>query len=207
MIGAAVCALLTLFAHQGGAHPGVVPNTMPNFALAASPNWETDVRWTSTGYPVLLHDGDLRLFGCPTVKIKDVSVAKARQCKASNGQTISTLAQFASALPGRAWIELKVAPTKAQWVTLASRLDPIRDRVVIESFSLTTVAAATAHGYETALLTGTATKTLPAGTDWYAPASATLTQAQLDWMHLHGYRVAVWTVTSSPLAVDAVIGD
>ena len=209
-----------VYAHRGGRAGGLVENTRDNFRRAAaggSLQWETDVRFTSTNYPVLLHDEDLRRFGCPTVKIVSVSVPKARECAAVNGQTLTTLYEFITdleAFDAQAMVELKTVPTAAQWTILETRLSPVRDRVVIESFLADALVAASQRGYQTAALSSTALTParLPQGSDWYAPNWTALTDAGLAAMHAQGVKVVVWTPECAdwarlPTGVDALISD
>ena len=216
---AAAAEVVPVYAHRGGVSD-LVENTRENFRRAAglgSLFWEADVRFSSTNYPVLLHDADLRRFGCPDVKVAAVSVPKARECAAANGQTLTTLYEFVEDLTSRsavAMVELKTVPTAAQWTLLESRLSPVRDRVVIESFESAARVAASARGYQTAALTKTVlTSTrLPEGSDWYAPEWRTLTESQVQAMHDIGVKVVVWTPDCSdwgevPTGVDALISN
>jgi len=209
-----------VWAHRGGTGSGYVEDTRLTYRAAVragSVRWETDVRFTRTDVPVLLHDRDLRRFGCPTVSISSVSVTGARRCAADNGQTLTTLAQFTADLAtyrARAWVELKTVPTREQWVRLEARLQPVRSRVVVESFLPDALVAASARGYVTALLTSTPVVPgrLPAGTDWYAPLVTAVTGSQASAMHSAGVQVAVWTPTRDqwaavPAAVDELISD
>jgi glycerophosphoryl diester phosphodiesterase len=216
----AAVALRPVWAHRGGTGHGYVENTRANYRAAAregSLRWETDVRFTGTGHPVLLHDSHLDVFRCPDVRISRVSVPRARQCSASNGQSITTLSEFAAdvqAYRARAWIELKTRPTRAQWRSLQASIRPIRTRIVVQSFLSPAVVAATARGYTTARLSSRALRPrdLPGGTDWYAPQFEHVTGAQATAMHRAGLKVAAWTPTSSrwrsiPAAVDQLISN
>jgi glycerophosphoryl diester phosphodiesterase len=198
----------------------VVENTRESFRDAAASGsrlWETDVRFTSSDYPVLLHDDNLGKFGCADVKIVAVSVPKARRCAAANGQTVTTLFEFVADLEefdAQAMVELKTVPTSGQWARLETALASVRDRVVVQSFQTEALLAASRRGYRTAALTARALtpSQLPKGTDWYAPAWATLTEAQADAMHSAGVKVVVWTPDCSdwsrvPAAADALMSN
>jgi len=209
-----------VWAHRGGTGHGYVENTRANYRAAmreGSLRWETDVRFTRTGRPVLLHDSHLGKFGCPDVQISRVSLPRARKCRASNGQSITTLSEFAQdvqAYRTRAWIELKTRPTRSEWRTLQASIKPIRSRIVVQSFRSPAVVAATARGYTTALLSSHARRPgdLPAGTDWYAPQFEHVTGAQATAMHRAGFKVAAWTPSKHrwgdvPAAVDQLISN
>src|SRR5690242_1936483 len=174
----------TLIAHRGG--DGGTQNTLSAFTSTTAGVWESDIRWTSTGWPVLLHDADLGVFGCPAVLIAKVSMPTARKCG-----PLTSVAQLVSAARTRGvglWLELKVAPTSAQWTELDAELAPVKDQVVIQSFYPGRLANADRRGYTTAWLSKTATTDLPAGTDWYVPAWTTLTEDQVQEMHGRGLK-------------------
>jgi len=208
-----------VYAHRGGTS-SFVENTRANYAHAATHGsllWETDVRFTRTNYPVLLHDADLRRFRCSSTRIATVSVSAARACKAANGQTLTTLNEFVTDLKARraqAFIELKTVPTAAQWAILQTRISTIKSRIVIESFLPAALVAASRKGYRTAFLTSTSVPPsgLPSGTDWYAPEWTTITAARVRAMHAAGVKVVGWTVPCSewaglPAGVDALISN
>nr|CAA9348594.1 MAG: hypothetical protein AVDCRST_MAG46-2434 [uncultured Nocardioidaceae bacterium] len=213
-------AIRPVWAHRGGTGYGYVENTRANYLAAmrdGSLRWETDVRFTATDQPVLLHDVHLGKFGCPDMHISRVSVDRARDCVARNGQNITTLAAFADdvhAYRARAWIELKTRPTSEQWRNLHVSLRPIRTSIIVQSFLSPAVRAATARGYQTAKLSSKALRPrdLPSGTDWYAPHFGQVTGAQATAMHRAGFMVAAWTPSadqwdSVPPAVDALISN
>lgn len=200
----------TLIAHRGAGGTGT-ENTIDAFASTPATTWETDVRWAGSGTPVLLHSADLGVFGCPTIRIVDVSATRARECG-----PLATLAQLVTLAEARPevhlLVELKTAPTAAQWAVLDQRLAPVKSRTVVEAFGPVRLAKASARGYSTAYLTHTPTDVLPAGTDWYSPAWSTLDADQLAAMHARGVRVSVWTPgpddwPSLPAGVDAIITD
>jgi glycerophosphoryl diester phosphodiesterase len=213
-------AVRPVWAHRGGTGNGYVENTRANYRAAmrqGSLRWETDVRFTGTGQAVLLHDSHLGKFRCPDVRIIRVSVPRARKCRAPNGQSITTLSEFAQdvqAYRARAWVELKTRPTRSQWRNLQASIKPIRTRIVVQSFLPPAVVAATARGYTTALLTSNALRPrdLPSGTDWYAPQYKHVTGAQATAMHRAGFMVAAWTPSkdrwrSVPASVDQLISN
>jgi glycerophosphoryl diester phosphodiesterase len=189
-----------VYAHRGGTS-ALVENTRENYrraAAAGSRYWETDVRFTRDNTAVLLHDSDLRRFGCPTVKIAAVPLARARECAAADGQVPTRLDDFVadqSAYSARSMIELKTVPTPAQWAALRPAFDRVKDHLVVESFLPDALVAASENGYATAFLTSKAVPAadLPAGTDWYAPQFSTLTEDQVRTMHRAGVRVVAWT--------------
>lgn len=209
-------------AHRGGLHFDIVENTQSNFhasALEGRTLWETDVRFTSTNTPVLLHDANLKVFGCPTIAIASVSQTTAREkCIAPNGQVITSLYNLFQEMranpTAQVFVELKTVPTAVQWDAIDERLLQVQSRVVITSFIASVLPVASARGYATGLITSTpvAPSTLPAGTDVYSPAWNVTTAAQVDAMHAAGKKVSVWTVgtldrDSVPSGVDEIISN
>jgi len=195
----------TPIAHRGAGGTGI-ENTVEAFSTTSATTWEADLRWSADGVPVLLHDVDLGVFGCPAVQIAAVSAVRAAQCG-----PLARLANVVTLLqerPGtRLWLELKTPPTAVQWTVLEARLAPVKSRVVIEAFGPIRLEKASKRGFETAFLTRTPATTLPAGTDWYASEWKALTDGQVLALHLAGLKVAAWTPDRAdwPRGVDAVI--
>lgn len=205
-----------VYAHRGGTSE-YVENTRATFRASGTGRWETDVRFTSTGYPVLLHDPDLGRFGCPAVLIAEISTTEARRCKAANKQTITTLGQFVAdvkAYDVLAMVELKTVPTEVQWGRLDSLLAPVKRRVIIQSFWADALVEASRRGYTTAFLTHVPATVadLPPGTDWYAPEWGAFTLDDVTAMHVAGIKVVTWTPSLAewpdlPAGLDAIISN
>lgn len=123
-----------------------------------------DVRFTSTGNPVMLHNADLGVFNCPTKLIAEVSTTTAGKCLSDSNQNIMTLYQLKDlviATGTRVSIEPKVRPSAAQWDAIDSRLASIKGRVILNSFDPATLGDAAARGY-TPLALNTANDLAPA---------------------------------------------
>ena len=112
---------------------------------------DSDIRFTKTDNPVLLHDADLGLFNAPDVLIAKVSTTAAGRHLSDSNQNIQTLAQFRDAILATGTpnvsLEPKVRPTSTQWNTVVSKLTPIFGRVLLSSFSFDTLADAHARGF------------------------------------------------------------
>ena len=154
-----VCTAPVVAAHRGGDY--FANSTARNFTASAAAGakvWETDVRFTRTGWPVLLHDADLGEFGARGTLIANINGAQALSYRATDGSQIESLYSLSSqvlATPGQtALVELKVPPTTAEWVTLAGRLRRMGTRVWVASFDPAVTTAAKAHGYQTAQIDG-----------------------------------------------------
>jgi glycerophosphoryl diester phosphodiesterase len=111
---------------------------------------EGDIRFTSTGIPVMLHNPDMGVFGAPSVLIANITTTQAFQYVSPLNQNIMTLQQFkdlAVATDSDMVVEPKVRPTAAQWDAIDARLGGIKDRVLMNSFDRLTIADAAARGY------------------------------------------------------------
>jgi glycerophosphoryl diester phosphodiesterase len=163
-------------AHRGNptTHP---EETIPTYDDALSAGWtiDGDIRFTSTGYPVMLHDANLGLFGAPTVAIASVTQTVAQSYHSTSGDNVESLnsvkAQMISYPGTLGEFELKVVPTSAEWTIFNTRLGGLKDRVLITSFDVSAVRAAQDQGYRTALLVSTDTSSTAASlVDENAPA-------------------------------------
>jgi glycerophosphoryl diester phosphodiesterase len=150
---------ITCVAHRGGPtdHTEETIATYGESLDAGVPVVEGDVRFTSTDYPVLNHDPTLTQFGQPSLALASLTQGQATGYASATGDHMATLWQLGTAVlahpRARAEVELKTNPTAAQWTILATRLDRIRDRLTVTSFSPTTLRAVQDHGYRVALNT------------------------------------------------------
>jgi glycerophosphoryl diester phosphodiesterase len=171
---------------------------MPVYTSAAADGLtvlDGDVRWSSTGYPYMLHNADMGLFGHASVDLADISGTTASSYRATDGSQIASLYQVSQLLqlnPGVGLeVELKTTLTEAQWAMLATRLDPIRGMTTVTSFSLATVRAAQDHGYRTAYLVSAPTSSTAAPVvDQDYP---TITRAEVLKLAAVGVNVEAWT--------------
>lgn len=151
---------ITCIAHRGGqsTHTEETAFTYDAAIAAEVPEIEGDVRFTKTGFPYLLHSANLALFGHPTVNLSKISggTATGPTYVSATGDKLLSLFQLRQKLVAspstKVQLELKTTLTEANWVMLADRLNPIRSRVTLTSFSKATVQAAQVHGYRTGLL-------------------------------------------------------
>jgi glycerophosphoryl diester phosphodiesterase len=199
-------------AHRGGnqwspAHTEQTGATWEAALAAGVPVIEGDVRFTSTGYPYLLHDANLTLFGHPTVPLSTISgtVASGATYVSTTGDKILSLysarEKLLAAPDVRAEFELKTTLDADDWTMLASRLDPIRSRVTITSFSKATVQAAQEHGYRTGLLASTFEPTAEAPT--YGINFAALEPDDVAIHAAVGVATSTWTIDTQTQWEDA----
>jgi glycerophosphoryl diester phosphodiesterase len=190
-------------AHRAGNawSPATTEQTAESYAAAIAagvPEIESDVRFTSTGYPYLLHDANLTLFDHPTVPLSTVSGTTATgptYVSATGAQLFSLYSarQLLLASPTTlAQFELKTVPTEANWTMLASRLDPIKDRVTLTSFNPVTIQAAQEHGYRTGYLSSTFSESTEAPT--WVQDYATLEPDDVDIHARRGVATQTWTI-------------
>lgn len=140
---AAVCAAPGVIAHRGGTER-YVENTRDAFRDASNIGagfWETDVRFTSDDVPVIMHDPDVDRTTNGTGAVADLTAAQIAALRTIDDQPVPTLAELMndqSVDRAYAFVELKVMPTTAQWVTfiaaLTSRAGAGTPKPAIESF-------------------------------------------------------------------------
>jgi glycerophosphoryl diester phosphodiesterase len=142
-----------IVAHRGD-RSQAPENTMPALELGMTgPKGfvETDVQLTRDGVPVLFHDVDLERITGESVRISDLTLAEVRERDAGEwfgadfrGTPIPTLEEFLDSFretDARALIELKAAwsiDDVRPVIALLERFG-LRDRVVLQSFSLETL--------------------------------------------------------------------
>jgi glycerophosphoryl diester phosphodiesterase len=171
--------------------------TMPTYSaiLATNPDAiDGDIRFSSTGYPYMIHDASMGQFNHPSVNIADISGTTAVSYRSDSGDHIASLYEVSQALvaqPGmRLEVELKIVPTSAEWTMLASRLDPIRNRTTVTSFDLDTVRSAQDEGYRTAWLTDAPTTSAAAPT--VDENYASITAGEVSGLNGVGVQVEGW---------------
>lgn len=158
---AATCVDIPAVAHRGGTER-YVENTLNAYRDAGNHGalvWETDVRFTADGVPVLLHDETLDRTTDGTGSVTGLTAAELASARTADGQAVPTLAALVNdaAVDGaRILIELKTDPTPAQWSAVLAAIDSrsLRPKVVLMSFDPVVVleAIAAAPGVETALV-------------------------------------------------------
>jgi glycerophosphoryl diester phosphodiesterase len=198
-------ANVTCIAHRGGDHwsPAHTEETAATYAAAITagvPEVEGDARFTSTGYPYLLHDATLGLFGHSSTTLAAVSGTVATgptYVSATGDQLLSlySLREMLKVVPTRLQLELKTTLTEPNWVMLASRLDPIKDKVTITSFNPDTVQAAQEHGYRTGYLSSTFSESTEAPT--WVQDFATLEPDDVALHAARGVATQTWTIDTA----------
>jgi glycerophosphoryl diester phosphodiesterase len=184
---------ITVLAHRCNGGP-FTENTQAACvaAVAAGADWlEMDARWPETGPAVILHDKDLGVFGAPEVRVADVSMAQASQHVSPEHNTITLLSQMRDVvlISGvQLDLELKTRPTTRQWFELDAVLAPIKGRTVISSFDRTAVAAATARGYTTALISFDDVTDPPPGISLVAQKASTIDAKHVAALRWSGVR-------------------
>jgi glycerophosphoryl diester phosphodiesterase len=195
----AVAAPVECIAHRGGAttHTEETEPTYEAALDAGVPEVEGDIRWTSTGYPYMLHDATLGLFGHSSVAISSVSgttLGGATYVSTSGDhiESLYALRQQILAHPGsKLQAELKTVLTSAQWTMLATRLDPIKDVTTITSFDPDTIQEAQIRGYRTGFLASTFSETTEAPI--YAQDFSTIEPDDVDIHNRRGVTTQAWT--------------
>lgn len=220
--------LPAVIAHRGGDELWT-ENTLEAFAsahqLAGATIWETDVRFDVAGIPVILHDATVDRTSPASGDIAGMQASGSIRVLTDDGQQIPTLWELldlARQVGGvRVLLELKVAPTAAQWATVLNRIDLTVGR-----------AAVTFTSFDTAVLAEARLRAPDVATawidQWYDPGAAAIlaqgvtyvkyapafTLARYQAWHAAGITLYAWTVdapTEWPrlvnYPVDGVITD
>src|SRR4030095_5189321 len=202
-----------VIAHRcnGGSYTEGTQMACVKAAATGAETLDVDLRWLQTGHPVILHDPHLGVFGAPTVLIKNVSVTQATQYLSPSRNNLTTLTQFRDTVLATgtdAVIEPKIVPTATQWTQITAAFDSIRPRVIVESFDPNVVAAASARGYQTMLLSADdiTIGQVPEMTDLAAWPAAKVDAAHVAALNSHGVQVWCWAAddpTAWRACVDA----
>ena len=200
-------AVPVVAAHRGGNY--YTESTIRNFAAAVAHGarvMETDVRFTKTGYGVLLHNATLDVFGQPNINIADISETQAVSYKSSDGSVIEPLHSFTNQMASfpvsvKALIELKVAPSASEWNQLQLLVAPLGKRVWIASAIVAVTEQAKSLGYQTAQIDSssvTIEQRPPSSVaqlgNSYERDQGRLTAANVKAMNSLGVNVYAWTV-------------
>src|SRR4029453_4437339 len=202
-----------VIAHRcnGGSYTEGTQMACVKAAATGAETLEVDIRWTKPGYPVILHDPHLGVFGAPTVLIKNVSVTQATQYLSPTRNNLTTLIQFRDTVLGtgtQAFFETKILAKTGQGDPITTAFDSIRSRVIVESFDPNVVAAASARGYQTMLLSSEdiTIGQVPEMTDLAAWPAAKVDAAHVAALNSHGVQVWCWAAddpTAWRACVDA----
>jgi glycerophosphoryl diester phosphodiesterase len=227
---AAACVNIPVVAHRGGSeiHTENTLRAFQHARTAGATIWETDVRFTSDGERVLLHDPTLDAMTTGSGEVSAISSATLRaSVRTNDGQVVPTLRELmvlAYANQARVLVELKTDPTPEQWAAVAADLDAygMRSRVTLMSFepSVVAEAAAAIPGTRTGLVA--LAGYVPVGQisqyDVYIKHQDSITNGRLDewsgpldvyawtvnnadgWARMHWY-------TAEPGKLDGVITD
>lgn len=143
-------------AHRGGTEK-YTENTRKawNNAMANGAKWvETDVRFTTDGVPVIMHDVTVDRTTNGAGQVSTMTLAQIRSLRTADGQYVPTLYEFLSDVKAhgdKAFVELKVVPTDSQWTAFKARFDwlSMRSSSVITSFEKNLLVSAKAKGFWT----------------------------------------------------------
>lgn len=214
----------TVIGHRGYTGSGCTENTTCAFRAAlkrGADAVEMDVRFTRTGYPVIMHDATVNRTTTGSGRVGSKTVAQFTRLRTNDGRHPPTLAQALSAVRakgGWALVELKTAPSKKQMAhfdakAAASRLP--RSRIIVQSFKSAAVWRAKRDGWRGARLLTYATT---ASWTWKYHAVGVpytkITKGGVAKEHRHGVAVYAYTVDKSSAwaslarkGVDAIISN
>lgn len=153
-VQASSCYIPQLIAHRGGGGVGSQPyyleNSWPAFEKSVKLGvkvLETDVRWTSDGVPILMHDAELSRTtnGSGLVQNVDINYIKSLELKNGGGKIplFDEFLQFAKNNDVEVWPEYKPEAqiSNAAWINdYAARIQASGVKAVIPSFLKTGLA-------------------------------------------------------------------
>jgi len=190
--------------HRGYTGSGCTENTTCAFraALARGADAvEMDVRFTRTGYPVIMHDPTVNRTTRGSGKVSSMTLTRFLKLRTNDGGHPPTLAQALYAVRskgGWALVELKTAPTSkqlARFDTKVKKSGLARSRIVVQSFSAKAAWTAKRDGYRAARLLTYATT---ASWTWTYHAIGVpytkITKGGVAKEHKHGTDVYAYTV-------------
>jgi len=205
------------YAHRG-ARGHAPENTLLAFALAfdlGADGIECDAQLSADGRLVIIHDGTVNRTTNGRGAVRDLSLAELRQLDAGRGQRIPTLEETLALVHARGGLlnlELKaesddealaVAEAVAAQLAATPEDDPLRQRLIVSSFSLPAVEdikrrlpwLRVGALYGTRSWTGPAMieRALALGAEAIHPYPRILTVETVRAAHAAGLRVNVWT--------------
>lgn len=208
--------------HRGYTGTGCTENTTCAFRSAfthTADAVEMDVRFTRTGYPVIMHDSTVNRTTTGTGTVTSKTVTQFTKLRTNDGGHPPTLAQALSAVRGkggRALVELKTDPTKTQlshFNAKAAESGLPRSRMIVQSFSAAAVWTAKRAGWRAIrLLTYGTTASWTWNYTGIAVPYTHISAAGVAKEHLHGVLVYAYTVdtpsawpTLAHKGVDAIV--
>lgn len=194
-----------VIAHRGYTGDGATENTTAAFTAAADRGAdavEFDVRFSSTGYPVIMHDATVDRTTTGTGRVDSMTVSRFVSLTTDDGGHPPTLwAALNAAKQGgvRSLVELKTVPTSTEWDRFMSKIPSgYADEMTIQSFHSQAIWDARRHGFPMVRLLHYATTA-----DWAlkydgeAAPYQDFTAGGIATLHEHGVKAYGWTVDDS----------
>lgn len=124
---AAACVNVPVVAHRGGTewYTENSRNAFRDADNAGAGFWETDVRFTADNVPVLMHDATVDRTTNGTGTVAALTYADVAQLRTEDDQPVPTLRDLMNDQyvdKAYVFVELKTAPTEAQWTAFAAAL-------------------------------------------------------------------------------------
>ncbi len=203
-----------LFIAHRGASAYEPENTIKAFRRAlemGADAIEMDVRITSDGVPVVIHDETLDRVAGANLRVRDLTLSELRKHLVFGSEPIPTLTEVLDEFGGRIplFIEIKdVEATEKVIQEIASR--GLQRDVAIISFKPEALAIARnalkdlVTGIITSRRIASAREVIKLGVQAFLPRYDAITPRIVKEMHAHGVRVYVWTVNDPSLAVKLI---
>lgn len=111
-------------------------NTIKSFLTAlryGADGWETDVRLTADGVPVLIHDEDLERLAGKSLKVSSLRLSELKEFSI-NGEKVPTLEEFLRVIPPGKWVNLELKEAEAGELAVKFALSHYDGHLVFSSF-------------------------------------------------------------------------
>lgn len=157
------CVVVPPIAHRGGTER-YVEDTRNAFRAAPVGFWENDVQFTLDNVPIIMHDATVDRTTNGTGAVAALTWAQISLLRTADDQPVMTLRDFIndqSVDRVYAFVEIKTAPTEAQWATFIAAVKSREGwggpRPAISSFDAATLdqVAVRLPGYTRALIQST----------------------------------------------------
>lgn len=125
------CADVRVAAHRGNPSPGITENTLESFERArnAGARWiEADLRLTSDGAWVLMHDGTVDRTTRGTGRVAAHTLSWLKALRTNGGQEVPTFSELVADQPATIGYQLEIKVPGANNAQLQRVVDRLRDK-------------------------------------------------------------------------------
>jgi glycerophosphoryl diester phosphodiesterase len=197
---------MQIFAHRGVANKGIDENSLEAFQNAVRlgiDGIELDIRLTSDGKPVIVHDPNLRRIAGDNRRIEQVPLRELQSVTLRHGSTIPTLDEVTACVPAPITIDFEVKDARVLDLVIRKLKTSkgLRERTLISSFKPGVIEGSLRDLPEVPRML--LVKRWPVRTRrfaawigsngcWIAQISTALSESRMAWLRRQGIRLATW---------------